>query len=78
MQLPEIKSLTIKQMKELREIGADLRYATDIPVATDKLVEYVTNMHPEIEWDDVPYNVATSFACKVFGCTVSPNEDLKN
>lgn len=80
MPLPQVKSLTIKQMQELRKMGGDVRTNANYNEATEILLNYIISLYPGTEWDNIPYNNAVQFAIDVFKYTITPaaEEETKN
>lgn len=78
--LPQIRSLTRKEIKAMREAGCDLVRATDgnIGQASSKMVDYILDViFKDFDFDAIPQDECNKFAIAVYRKTYGTGEDAK-
>ena len=76
-----IRSLTVKEMRELRKAGYDPAFADkeDSAIATTGMVDWILdNVYGEQITDDMPYSDAFRIATDTYALTYGREAEVKN
>ena len=76
-----IRSLTVKEMRELRKAGYDPAFADkeDSAIATTGMVDWILdNVYGEQITDDMPYSEAFRIATDTYALTYGRETEVKN
>ena len=76
-----IRSLTVKEMRELRKAGYDPAFADkeDSAIATTGMVDWILdNVYGEQITDDMPYSDAFRIATDTYALTYGKETEVKN
>lgn len=76
-----IRSLTVKEMRELRKAGYDPAFADkeDSAIATTGMIDWILdNVYGEQITDDMPYSEAFRIATDTYALTYGQETEVKN
>lgn len=76
-----IRSLTVKEMRELRKAGYDPAFADkeDSAIATTGMVDWILdNVYGDQITDDMPYSEAFRIATDTYALTYGRESEVKN